>query len=137
MLRKSSALIAASVIFVSLASSVRANDKNYGPEIGSNWLDHVATSSDGSPVNSIKGYFLGSAASATKVDREVETRLGARHLNVRRGETVLIKVGGKAFAWKFDTVGTPVFDLAEIAPKDLNIQGVRVYVARSPYDNDV
>ncbi len=43
-----------------------------------------------------------------------------------RGETVLITVGDKAFAWKFDTFGTPNFSLQEIAPKDFNVQGIRV-----------
>ena len=47
MLRKSSALIAAGAILVSLGSTVHANDKVIDTEGGTNWLDHIATSSGG------------------------------------------------------------------------------------------
>ncbi|MDP1717924.1 MAG: CzcE family metal-binding protein [Burkholderiales bacterium] len=82
----------------------------------------------------IKVQPLGSAASAQSVDRQIELRPGAKYVNVTRGETVLIKAGGQAFAWKFDTLGAPVFSLQEIAPKDINVQGVKVYVNPSSYD---
>lgn len=134
MLHKSSALIAAGAVFLALGASVHANDKVIDSEGGTNWLEHVATSSGGPRVNTIKGSHLGSAASAAWVVREIDLRPGAKYLNVTQGESVLIKAGGKAFAWKFDTLGTPVFDLSEIAPKDFNVQGVRVYVARNPYE---
>ncbi len=81
-----------------------------------------------------QGQHLGNAASAQWVDRQIELRPGDKYVNVARGETVLIKANGKAFAWKFDTLGTPVFNLQEIAPKDINVQGVQVYVGQNPYD---
>jgi len=81
-----------------------------------------------------EGQHLGYAASAQWVDRQVELRPGQKYLNVTRGETVLINAGGKSFVWKFDTLGTPVFNLREIAPKDFNIQSVQVYVGQNPYD---
>ncbi len=83
----------------------------------------------------LEGQHLGSLASTQWTDRQIELRPGDKYLNVTRGETVLIKAGGKAFAWKFDTLGTPTFNLQEIAPKDFNIQGVQVYVGQNPYQN--
>lgn len=134
MLRKSSALIAAGAILVSLGSTVHANDKVIDTEGGTNWLDHIATSSGGPRVNTIKGSHLGSAASAASAARQIDLRPGEKYVNVTRGEIALIKADGKAFAWKFDTLGTSVFNLSDIAPKDINVQGVRVYVARDPYE---
>lgn len=109
MLRKFSILITAGALSATLGTSAFASDKY-----------------------TIKGQHLGSAASAQWVDRQIELRPGDKYLNVARGETVLIKVSGKAFAWKFDTLGTPVFNLQEIAPKDISVQGVQVYVGEDP-----
>ena len=131
MLRKSSALVAASAIFVALGTNAHAHDK-YDMEGGSNWKDHVGSSSSGPRVNTIKGSHLGSAAPAPSADRQIDLRPGAKYVNVTRGETVLIKADGKAFAWTFDTLGTAVFNLSEIAPTEINVQGVRVYVAPNP-----
>jgi len=87
----------------------------------------------GALAYNLEGKHLGSAASSQMTDRQVELRPGDKFLNVNRGETVLIKAGGQSFAWKFDTLGTPVFNLGEIAPGDFNLQGVKVYVGQSPY----
>lgn len=110
MLRKFSILLAAGALSATLGTSAFAVDTQ------------------------IKGQHLGSPAQVQSVDRQIELRPGAMYVNVTRGETVLIKVGGQAFAWKFDTLGTPVFSLQEIAPRDINVQGVKVYVNSSPYD---
>jgi len=104
MLRKFSALLAAGALSATLGTSAFASD---------HW---------------------GSAASAQSVDRQIELRPDDKYANVTRGETVLIKASGKAFAWKFDTLGTPVFNLQEIAPKDINVQSVQVYVGQNPYE---
>lgn len=82
----------------------------------------------------LEGKHLGSAASPQSTDRQIQLRPGDKYLNVNRGETVLIKAGAGSFAWKFDTLGTPVFNLEEIAPKELNLQGVKVYVGKNPYE---
>lgn len=131
MLRKLSVLITASALFVTFGTSAFAHDK-YDIETGDNWLDHVATASAGSRANTIKGQHLGSPAAAQFVDRQIELQPGEKYVNVTRGETVLIKADGKAFAWKFDTLGTPVFVLSEIAPKNVNVKGVQVYVTEDP-----
>ncbi len=85
-------------------------------------------------MSTLKGKHLGSAVSAQSIDRQIELLPGTKSINVAHGETVLIKVSGKAFAWKFDTIGTPAFGLQEIAPKDINVQGVQVYVGKNPND---
>jgi hypothetical protein len=86
-------------------------------------------------ANNLEGQHLGSSASTQWIDRQIELHPGDKYLNVTRGETVMIKASGKSFAWKFDTLGTPTFDLKEIAPKDFNIQSVRVYVGQNPAQN--
>jgi hypothetical protein len=83
-------------------------------------LPALAYTHRGSPVQS--GY----------ADREVTLAEGAKYLNVKHNETVRINVGGKSFTWRFDTLGTPVFRLGEIAPQDLGAKDVRIYVFEDP-----
>ncbi|CAG0987760.1 hypothetical protein BURK2_02204 [Burkholderiales bacterium] len=83
-------------------------------------LPALAHTHRGTPVQS--GY----------VDREITLADGARYLNVQRNETVKINVAGKSFTWRFDTFGTPVFSLGEIAPQIADAKGVMVYVAEDP-----
>lgn len=98
------------------------------------WL-HTAPASSGPLQNTVKGQHLGSPASEQYVDRQIELRPGTRYVNVTWGETVVFKVNGKTFAWKFDTLGTPVFALPEIAPKNISVPGTRVYVGQSPLEH--
>lgn len=128
MLRK---LITLSALSITFATSAFAHDK-YDMETGSNWIDHVASASTGPQANTIKGGHLGSPAAARFVDRQIELRAGDKYVNVTRDEAVLIKADGKTFAWKFDTLGTSPFLLSEIAPKDINVKGVKVYVSENP-----
>jgi heme/copper-type cytochrome/quinol oxidase subunit 2 len=83
-------------------------------------LPALAHTHRGTPVQS--GY----------ADREVTLTEGAKYLNVQRNETVKINIAGKSFAWRFDTFGTPVFSLGEIAPQIAGANGVMVYVAEDP-----
>lgn len=72
----------------------------------------------------------GSAVEAAGyADRTVTLADGAKYLNVQRNETVRINVAGKSFTWRFDTLGTPVFRLGEIAPQDVGAKDVQVYVS--------
>ena len=132
MLRKLSILLAAGVL--STAFGAYAADE-YEGDVGP--ASHAemrgqGNASGGARENTVRGQHLGSPASAQYVDRQIELRPGHDDLNVTRGETVLIRSGGQAFAWKFDTLGTPVFALSAIAPKNLDAQGVRVYVEEDP-----
>lgn len=77
----------------------------------------------------------GIAATGTRIDRVVEVKPGTRHVNVRTGETVLFKVGDQSFVRTFEpTVNHPVFELSEIAPASVNVQGVRVYCSPDQYE---
>ena len=71
---------------------------------------------------------LGTQAQGTPNVRVIKLDTGSRYLTVHRGEIATIVNGGKAFTWKFDTLGTPSFQLSEIAPPDFGAGAVRVYV---------
>lgn len=72
---------------------------------------------------------LGYAAPEAAAQRTIVLEPGARYANVEQGETVKFISQGKTFTWNFDTLGTPVFSLGEIAPKDANVGNVTVYVS--------
>ena len=74
---------------------------------------------------------LGYAASESTAQRTIVLRPDTKYANVEQGETIRFVSQGKAFSWNFDTLGTPVFALSEIAPKDANIGDVVVYVSRN------
>jgi hypothetical protein len=77
----------------------------------------------------------GHAGAAVSVDRVIDVRPDTRYVNVKSGETVLFKVGGKSFTWTFDeTLDHPSFDLAQIAPEGLIGQSVRIYCAPTEYE---
>ena len=75
---------------------------------------------------------LGTPAQGALSARVIKLDTGSKYLTVYHGEIATIVSGGKAFTWRFDTLGTPSFELAEIAPPDFGARAVRVYVAPSP-----
>lgn len=76
----------------------------------------------------------GYPARAGSADRVIEIRRGRKLVTVTNGETILFKVYGKAFAWKFESVpGHANFDLEEIAPQDVDVRGIRVYCVPDLY----
>ena len=77
---------------------------------------------------------LGTPAQAAQAARVIKLGAGSEYLNVNRGEIVTIANGEKAFTWMFDTLGTPSFELAKIAPRDFGTGHLRVYVALDPND---
>ena len=74
---------------------------------------------------------LGTPAQGALTARVINLGTGSEYLNVNRGEFVTIVNGEKTFTWKFDTLGTPSFELAKIAPPDFGASAIRVYVAPS------
>src|SRR5471032_3327629 len=75
----------------------------------------------------------GSAASANSAQRAIDVTASTRWVNVANGETVRFNVDGQSFVWNFGTLrGETSFDLSAIAPKDLHVPMVRVYVASNP-----
>lgn len=73
---------------------------------------------------------FGTAVHGGPVDRDILISSFTNAVNVTRGETVRFLVNGKSFSWRFDTLGTPVFDLRQIAPAGiLGDRSIRAYVA--------
>lgn len=74
-------------------------------------------------------------AATRRADRVIEVRPGMKHVNVQDGETVLFKAGAKSFAWTFEPtlLHTP-FDLTQIAPAGIDVQGIQVYCDPTPYE---
>lgn len=65
--------------------------------------------------------------------QHINLHAGQRWVNVDNGDTVLFTIDGKSFAWHFQTLTDETnLDLSTIAPPDVNVQGIRVYVASEP-----
>jgi hypothetical protein len=77
----------------------------------------------------------GTSAEGDFTDRTVRLGSGSRWINVAYGETVKFIVTGengseRSFAWRFDV--SPALshvDLSDVAPADLHVQNVRVFIA--------
>lgn len=101
-------------------------------------IDNCATnlplSASSSPMkNTVAPY--GNAIPAEAATRQITLTPGTKWVNVTRGESVNFMAEGKSFAWNFYTLRSDTsFDLATIAPKDINVQQIRVYVARNAGD---
>ncbi|PLY43506.1 hypothetical protein CSZ94_07580 [Janthinobacterium sp. ROICE36] len=75
----------------------------------------------------------GSSAPHAAAQRSIDLQPETRHINVTRGETVTIARAGQRFTWHVQTFSNKtVFALSEIAPKDMAVDGVQVYVAANP-----
>jgi hypothetical protein len=93
----------------------------------------VAISGSASAIEHVKGAArYGNAVQEPNAGRTIELRADTSYINVEAGETVRFVSQGKTFAWHFDTLGTPVFKLGEIAPRDANVGNVTVYVDSNP-----
>src|SRR5471030_1480501 len=65
--------------------------------------------------------------------RQIDVSASTKWINVVNGETVRFNVDGQSFVWNFGTLrGETSFDLSAIAPKNLQVPMVRVYVASNP-----
>lgn len=78
----------------------------------------------------------GTLVHAGKVDREITLAGATKYVNVLRNETVKINAGGKSFVWRFDTLGTPIIELSDIAPPGINVKGVAIYVSLDPKETN-
>ena len=75
----------------------------------------------------------GSSAPHAAAQRSIELQADTRHINVTRGETVTIARAGQRFTWHVQTFHhQTTFALSEIAPQDMPVDGVQVYVAANP-----
>ena len=75
----------------------------------------------------------GTPAHHGAAQRTIDLQPTTRHMNVTRGETVTIARAGQRFTWHVQTFNNKtVFALADIAPQDMRVEGVLVYVAANP-----
>ena len=89
----------------------------------------AAAGAQAAPLSQI----YGEAVQGGAPDRSVTVTPSTRYVNVVDGQTVRFNADGKTFEWHFDTLGgSPNFDLSAIAPKDVDVAGVRVYVDQNP-----
>lgn len=89
----------------------------------------IAAAAQAAPASNI----YGEAVQASTPDRSVTLTAHTKTVNVTDGQTVQFNANGKTFEWHFDTLASaPNFDLSAIAPKDVDVAGVRVYVDANP-----
>lgn len=136
-MRKAKTTIAVALVgFVGIPFGAMADDKETR-DGGTNWLQHVREAPSKSPRKSaVPENDLGNAALEAKAARVITLKPMTKWANVQRGETVTFVYGAKSFTWYFDTLGTPNFALAEIAPKDFGTGHIRVYVGPNASDSN-
>lgn len=72
---------------------------------------------------------FGQPAAPAAAARTITITPTTKSVTVENGETVQFVVNGKTFAWHFDTYNRDTnFDLARIAPRDVNVPKVHVYL---------
>lgn len=75
----------------------------------------------------------GMLVESTAADRSIEIGADTRYVNVTNGETVSFLVDGRRFSYTFDAWNSiAAIDLAKIAPSDVKVPPVRVYIAPNP-----
>lgn len=75
----------------------------------------------------------GQVVATSAVDKVVQVDASTRWINVTDGQTVRFDTDGKSFTFNFATwPGGQQVDLSTIAPKDMVVPNVRVYIAANP-----
>lgn len=122
--KKTVSMLTIGMLFAAMSVSAQADQSD-------NWAAKVPLSAASSPMkNTVAPY--GNAISTTAATRQITLTPGTKWINVKHGESVNFVAQGKSFAWNFYTLRSDTnFDLAAIAPKDLNMQQIRVYVAKN------
>jgi hypothetical protein len=119
-------LVAALALTVSAPTQAH---EDYSDAGSLHWSQHVQETKSQPTAQQLAPF--GYAASG-RPDRVIAIDGTSRYVNVTRLETIEFNIGGKRFAWTFDTFGTPNFPLAKIAPRDVKAEGIQVYVAENP-----
>lgn len=125
--QKAISMLTIGMLFATMSVSARAEKQD-------NWANNLPVSASGSPMeNTVAPY--GTSIPAAAATRQITLTPGTKWINVTYGESVNFMAEGKSFAWNFYTLHNDTsFDLATIAPKDINVQQIRVYVARKVGD---
>lgn len=73
------------------------------------------------------------ASTSAPVAQRIVLTPATRSVNVNNGDTVEFVVNGKSFRWHFDTYSNETnFKLSKIAPADVAVDGVKVFVGVNP-----
>ena len=125
--KKTISMLGMGMLFAAMSVSAQA-EKN------DQWGINLPLSASSSPMkNTVEPY--GNAIPVEAATRQITLTPDTKWINVKHGESVNFMAGGKSFAWNFYTLRSETsFDLATIAPKDINLQQIRVYVARNVGD---
>lgn len=102
---------------------------NLTPRLHALMLAALLTSASASTLAANQAAPLGNPVPVSGSQQTIELQPGTRYLNIEQGQTLKFVAKGKAFAWNFDTFGLPVFNLSDIAPKDVDVGNVRVYIS--------
>lgn len=88
----------------------------------------TATAAPAGPVTPSPEY--GSVAHQESAVRKIVVTPNTKWVNVTNGETVTFVVEGRSFTYSFQTYQyTNLLPMAAIAPADLNVGDIRVYVS--------
>lgn len=75
----------------------------------------------------------GAPVATAAADEFIHVDVTKKSITVDNGETIRFVVGDKSFTWHFDTLADePDFDLSAIAPHDIDVGKVHVYVKANP-----
>jgi hypothetical protein len=76
---------------------------------------------------------LGSTAPASAQAKVIDLAASTKYVNVTDGDTVRFVQGDRSFTWHVETFPNhDVFKLSRIAPAEMHVDGVKVYVAANP-----
>ncbi|WP_295754522.1 CzcE family metal-binding protein [Undibacterium sp.] len=74
---------------------------------------------------------FGNLTLETTAQRTITLLPNTKYINVVQGEVIKFTSQGKSFTWNFDTLNTFTFNLAEVAPKEMNIENIQVYIKKN------
>ena len=129
------AILTAGFIATSASMTASASASDERTEGGDDsWMTRQSASAD-TLKSALNNSPLGMTGNPQQADRYIVLKAGKKFVNVTQGETVKFTSGDKSFTWKFDTLGTPNFQLADIAPTDFETNNVRIYVGKNMFNS--
>ena len=121
--------------FIATSASMTASASDERTEGGNDsWMTSQFASA-GTLKSSLNNSPLGMTGNPEQADRYIVLKAGKKFVNVTQGETVKFTSGDKSFTWKFDTLGTPNFQLTDIAPTDFETNNARIYVGENMFNS--
>ena len=127
------AILTAGFIATSASMTASASDERTEGDTDS-WMTRQSFSAE-TLKSSLNNSPLGMTGNPEQAERYIVLKAGKKFVNVTQGETVKFTSGDKSFTWKFDTLGTPNFQLANIAPADFEANNARIYVGENMFNS--